>query len=140
MLFRSKDTVLFTEVVSHEWTDAFSTILEADQAFQNAVPGIGPGGQPQNASWYGTSGWMMYELTEALTGVVRAEVFRDNNGVRTGFADTFAEGTAGLIYKPRSWFWLRPEIRYDVAQRSRPYDEGRHRDQLTFGFDMIFLF
>jgi hypothetical protein len=138
--FGGKDTGLFTTVLTHEWTEDFSTIIEADQAFQNAVPGIGPGGRPQNASWYGLSGWALYDLTDRLTGVGRAEVFRDNNGVRTGFADTFYETTLGLIYKPRPWLWLRPEARFDWAQKTHPYDDARHSDQFTFGFDLIFLF
>src|SRR5205823_3607576 len=50
--FGGQDTALFTTTVTHEWTEDFRTIVEADQAFQNAVPGLGPGGRPQNASWY----------------------------------------------------------------------------------------
>ena len=138
--YGGKETGLFTQVVVHEWTDRLSTIAEADEAFQDAVPGLGPRGGPRNASWYGLSGWTLYELTDTLTGVARAEVFRDNNGVRTGFADTFYESTLGLIDKPRPWLWLRPEVRYDWSQKSHPYDDGRHRSQFTFGFDVLLLF
>jgi hypothetical protein len=138
--FGGKSTALFNQILIHEWTDEFSMILEADEAFQNAVPGIGPNGRAQNASWYGLSGWTLYELTERLTLVGRAEAFRDHNGVRTGFADTFYEGTLGLNYRPKSWLMIRPETRYDWAGKTHPFNDGRSRDQFTFGFDVIVLF
>jgi hypothetical protein len=139
------DLALFTAVLVHEWTDDFSTVLEADEGFESGLfrpsPGpAAPGGPNHSATYYGLSGWALYELTDHLTGVARAEVFRDNDGIRTGFDDTFYEATIGLIYKPRPWLWLRPEARYDWADRAHPFDDGHSRDQFTLGFDVIFLF
>jgi hypothetical protein len=72
-------------------------------------------------------------------------VFRDNNGLLTGYSDNFYGATLGLIYKPVSWFWLRPEVRIDWAQFSHPFNIDDTTDagtnyQFTFGFDTIFLF
>ena len=111
-----------------------------NKAFENNVPGLGRGGTNQNASWYSFGNWFLYQFNEKLTGVWRSEIFRDNNGIRTGFADNFYEMTLGGIYKPRSWFWLRPEVRWDWTPGTPVYDDGQSRHQFTFGFDAIFLF
>jgi hypothetical protein len=62
------------------------------------------------------------------------------HGSRTGFNDHFYEMTLGAIYKPVTWFWLRPEIRSDWATGEPPYDDDKKKFQLTLGFDAIFLF
>ena len=80
------------------------------------------------------------QFNDKLTGVWRSEVFRDDDGVRTGFADNFYEQTLGLIYKPHSWLWIRPEARYDWAQDTKPYTDGTRSSQFTLGFDVILLF
>ncbi len=140
VLYGGDSALLFTTVLIHKFSEALTVIGETDQGFEANVPGFGSGGTPQNAEWYGLGGWVLYTFTEKVTGVYRAEVFRDNNGVRTGFADTFYEMTLGAIYKPKTWFWLRPEVRFDWATGEPPYDAGHSRSQFTLGFDAIFLF
>jgi hypothetical protein len=144
---RSSDTTLFTEVLSHEFTDALTLIVESDQAIANHLAPLVPvPGRPRtHASYYGLAGWLLYQLTETLTGVARLEVFRDNNGLLTGYSDNFYESTLGLIFKPVPWFWLRPEVRVDWAQFHHPFniDDSNDRGtnyQFTFGFDALFLF
>ncbi len=133
---------LFTTVLSWQWTDKLTQVVESDQAFENNVPGIGPGGTSQNAEWYSFGNWFLYDFFEndKLVGVWRSEVFRDDDGVRTGFATNFAEMTLGLIYKPQPWLWFRPEARYDWARNAKPYNGGVSGSQFTLGFDVIFLF
>jgi hypothetical protein len=102
-------------------------------------------GQGTHASYYGLAGCFLCAVSEALTGVARAEVFRDNNGLLTGFSDNFYEATIGLIHKPVVWFWLRTEARVDRAEFSHPFniDDSNDRGtnyQFTFGMDAIFLF
>ena len=70
----------------------------------------------------------------------RSEIFWDPTGVRTGYPDTYYEMTLGLIYKPKDYIWLRPEVRYDWAQFGTPYNDDTRSSQLTLGFDIIFLF
>ena len=140
LAYDSNRAVLLTAVLIHKWTERFTLIAEADDGYETNIPGLGPGGTTENAGWYGACGWFLYQLTETLTGVSRAEVFRDNNGARTGFDATFYEMTLGGIYKPRSWFWLRPELRFDWSPGTPVYDDGHARSQVTLGFDAIFLF
>ena len=131
---------LFTEMLTHEWTEKLSTIIEADEAMETDVPGVGPSRQPGNASWFGLGGWVLYDITDRWTGVCRLESFWDVNGARTGYPTTFYEATLGAIYKPRPWLWFRPEVRGDWSDRFHPFNEGKSSSQLTFGFDAIVLF
>jgi hypothetical protein len=140
VLYGKDDAVLFSEVVVHEPTDALTLVLDSDQGYEPNVPSFGPGGTPANALWYGLAGFVLYELNDRWTAVCRGEVFRDVNGVRTGFNDTFYETTLGLIYKPRTWLWVRPEVRWDWAAGEPPYNDGTSNSQFTYGFDAIFLF
>lgn len=140
LAFNGSAATLFTAVATHEFTEDLSGIFETNLGYENNVAGAGRDGTTQNASWYGLAGWLLYDFRDNLTGVVRSEVFRDNNGILTGFADNFYETTLGVIYRPRPWFWTRPEIRYDWAQSTRPFDAGTSKHQLTLGFDVIFLF
>ena len=118
--------------------------METDQAFEQNVPGLGPPERHRpddaaagTASATGSS----TRSHDKLTGVWRSEVFRDNNGVRTGFADNFYELTLGLIYKPKPWLWIRPEARYDFGRSSAtPYNDGTRNSQFTLAIDVILLY
>jgi hypothetical protein len=138
--YAANDAVLFTTVLIHKWTERLTVIGETDQGFESNVPSFGPDGTVTSGQWYGLGGWFLYSLTDRLTGVYRAEAFRDNHGTRTGFNDTFYEMTLGLIYKPVPWFWLRPEARFDWANGAPPYDDATKHSQFTFGFDALFIF
>lgn len=132
--------VLFTSVLTQKWNDKLTQVIETDQASEQAVPGLGGGNRSQSAEWYSFGNWFLYNFNDKLTGVWRSEVFRDDDGVRTGYADTFYEMTLGLVYKPCPWLWLRPEARYDWAQFKTPYDDGTRGSQFTFGMDAILLY
>ncbi len=108
---------------------------------------LGPGsrttgarGTRENTEWYGFANWFLYEFDPKLTAVWRAEVFRDDDGVLLDTPDTYYEMTLGLITKPRPWFWVRPEVRFDWAQTGTPFDAGRSGSQLTINFDAIILY
>ncbi|MBX6314117.1 MAG: outer membrane beta-barrel protein, partial [Isosphaeraceae bacterium] len=140
------DRVLFTTVLTRKWTDRLTQVIETDQAQEHIVPfanTVLPRNQPLNhAAWYSFGNWFLYRFTkdDKLTGVWRSEIFRDNNGVRTGFATNFSEFTLGLIYKPRSALWIRPEARYDFARSGHPYNDGTRNSQFTLAFDVILLY
>ena len=141
--YNSNQRFLFTTVLTHKWSDKLTQVLEVDQAWETNVPfalGNNDGFNRQNAQWYGFGNWFLYTFNEKLTGVWRSEIFRDNNGVRTGFSGNFSEFTLGLIYKPKSYLWVRPEARYDFANEAIPYNGGTRTSQLTLGFDIILLF
>lgn len=142
--YRSNDRVLFTTVVTRQWTEKLTQVIEVDLAHEQNVPfanTISPKNRVlQDAGWYGFGNWFLYSFNEKLTGVWRSEIFRDNNGVRTGLATNYSEFTLGLIYKPKDWLWVRPEARYDFARSGLPYNDGTRDDQFTLAFDVILLY
>ncbi len=137
--YSMNNATLITLTGSHAWTDRLSTILEADYAFESAVPFL-TGQQVRNASWGGMSGWMLYNFRENLIGVARAEFFNDPSGLRTNLSNIYSEETLGLIYKPKDWLWLRPEIRFDQSSKNPAFNDNRSFHQFTLGFDMTILF
>jgi hypothetical protein len=138
--YGSNSRLLFTTVFTYKWTDKLTQVMETDQGFENNIPGTGADGTNLNNSWYSFGNWFLYTFGEKLTGVWRAEVFRDNGGQRTGFSDNFYEQTLGLIYKPRPYIWIRPEARYDWSQFTHPYFDGTKKSQFTIAVDAILLF
>ena len=126
--------------------------METDESFEQNDAGRprlgaqrgGPErGHAGNAQWYSFGNWFLYKLSkdsDKLTAVWRSEIFRDNNGVRTGIATNYSEFTLGLIYKPKPYLWIRPEARYDFARSGDPYSNGTRNSQFTIGFDVILLF
>ena len=99
---------------------------------------------------------------------MRAEWFRDDDGVRVapagdyahvgvnnnpagvgGFEGNFYEVAVGLNYKPSSNpnLTIRPEVRYDHFNGNSasglindPFDDGNSDHQFVYGFDVIYLY
>jgi len=137
-------THLWTTILSYQWTDKLTQVLENDNGLEEDVPidqGNGVIGR-DNSRWHGAENWFLYDFfgTGKLTGVWRSEIFWDIDGFRTGFADRYYEQTLGLIYKPCPWLWIRPEARFDWAQFGTPYNDGVSGSQFTYGFDVILLY
>lgn len=135
-------THLWTTVLSYQWTDALTQVLETDFGYEDDSPfdrGDGTVGQAPSR-WSSFGNWFLYQFGEKLTGVWRSEVFWDVDGFRTGFADRYYEQTLGMIYKPTPNLWVRPEVRWDWAQFGTPYDDQTSGSQFTLGFDVIWLY
>lgn len=144
--FTDRSLNLWTTVLSYQWTEKLTQVLETDQAMESGIPlqansnGTTTVTKQGNATWYSFGNWFLYQATEKLTGVWRSEVFWDTDGARTGAADRYYEMTLGAIYKPCPNIWVRPEARYDWAQFGTPYNGGVSGSQFTLGFDVIFLY
>jgi Putative beta-barrel porin-2, OmpL-like. bbp2 len=141
--YAKSNRTYMSNVVSHAWSSKLTEAAEVFFVHENLVQGLGPGGPTHvnnESAWYGACHWCLYQFTPKLTGVYRAEIFRDQNGAATGQADNYYEQTIGLIYKPKPWIWVRPEARYDWAQFHTPFNDGTRGSQLTLAFDIIFQF
>ena len=138
--YNHDNAVFFSNILIHEFTDKLTLVLENDDGFEKNIPSFGPGKSAADGLWYGFGMWWLYAFNEKWTGVFRADMLRDMNGTRTGYNNTFYETTLGAIWKPKTWLWIRPEIRYDWTSGAPVYDNGTRQNQLTFGFDFIFLF
>lgn len=53
------------------------------------------------------------------------ELFEDYKGQRTGFAGLYTDVTAGIQIQLTERIRIRPELRFDNNNRSRPF-EGHH--------------
>ncbi len=135
-------------VLTYKWTSRLTQAVETDHVFDPQILGYGRDPYvPHSAAYHGLVNWFLYQITTnpdpnalKVTGVWRSEIFWDPYGLATGNADTYHEITLGLNIQPKPWLWVRPEIRYDWAQFTHPYNDGTRNSQLTMGFDVIFLF
>ena len=126
----------------------------------NALPGGG------TADWYGLNQYYFYTLNSQWAACVRAEWFRDQDGVVVsgpgsmsgvrawsghGFAGNFYELTAGLNWRPQANVIFRPEVRYDYYdggaggyglsnQTGLPFNDGRSSTQFLTAADLILTF
>jgi hypothetical protein len=129
-----------SNVLTRKWSDKLTQASDVFFVVEPNVPGLGRGGRPRDSAWYGFANWFLYEFDPKLTGVWRAEIFRDEAGAAIGVADAFYEMTLGLIVKPKPWLWIRPEARYDWAQFKEPYHDGTRGSLFTLAFDVIVLY
>jgi hypothetical protein len=73
----------------------------------------------------GVVNYLTYALTPRLSTTTRVEFFDDPQGQRTGFKGLYSTLTAGLSFKPRKAITLRPEVRFDYNDDSRPFENKR---------------
>ena len=82
---------IYSIVGKHNITDKLHLILQHDHGYANNVVtgnglmayNAGNASSPlQNAEWYGVNSYLLYDVTDKLSGGIRAEWFRDNNGWR----------------------------------------------------------
>jgi hypothetical protein len=107
---------IFDLLYTHKFSSRFSYTLDALLGYQNNAPGLG------TVYWYTISQYLNYALTPRLNAVARLEFFDDCQGQRTGFKGLYTALTAGIQVKPRPWLLLRPEVRIDYNDESRPFE------------------
>jgi hypothetical protein len=107
---------VFDLVFTHKINSRLTYTLDALFGFQTNVPDIG------TATWFTTVHYLSWLFTQKLTGTTRLEFFEDVNGQRTGFPGLYITPTAGLLYRPVPWLYLRPELRFDSNTRSSPFE------------------
>jgi len=164
--FPTETRFIQSVVYSRTLTDRLSYVAQSDYGTQEqAVTYSGV----ENAQWYGVNQYMFYKINCCWTAGVRAEWFRDDDGVRVapagdyantglfpnsnpasvgGFEGNFYAVAFGLNYKPQSNANLvvRPEVRYDhfqgngVGGLANPYDDGNSDEQFVYGIDLIYLY
>lgn len=94
-----------------------------------------------SGTWFGGGLWLENKaLADQVSGVVRLEVLYNSNGVATGYAGTFIEGTVGVSYTPWDHLTFRPELRYDRALGATPYLNATAVEQFSLNIDGILRF
>lgn len=130
-------TVVEGQIV-HDWTPRFTQALELNLGWDHDDPVTGG-----TSEWYGAYTVGIFHLHSQWDLHLRAEVFGDQDGSRTGTAATYGEFAAGFNYMPRPWLNFRPEIRCDVADQpvfGLSHETERERDQLTIAIDCLVKF
>jgi hypothetical protein len=123
---------VYNAVVTYNFTDKTSYVLDTTYSHMDGVPGVSGA-----AFWYGGANYLIHKFTDKLTGTVRAELFDDVKGVRTGFSGLYTEVTAGFAWAPKPGLIFRPSVRYDNNSSSTPFDGGVSSSMWTGAFEMI---
>lgn len=113
-------------VGSYTLNKAWKAILNYDTAAQtNAFIFDSTGAPPPpplspfgNASWNGIAGYLVWTPVTGMTISGRLERFNDMNGYRTGFAQTWNEGTITLQSAISKRFSFREEFREDWSNQA----------------------
>ncbi|MDR1290367.1 MAG: porin [Planctomycetaceae bacterium] len=102
-----------------------------------------------NSSYFGWAQYFTYKIHQRLTGGIRVDQLHSNKLMATsGFArpntgnfigDLFGI-TIGFEWKPYQNFSFKPELRYDYSDTKGTFGKGNHRDQISFGFGIVFDF
>ncbi|HEY6565301.1 MAG TPA: outer membrane beta-barrel protein [Pirellulaceae bacterium] len=87
--------------------------------YQRDVPDQG------TVTWQGLAQYLTYRCSPHLSANTRIELFHDEDGNRTGSEGLYTALTAGLTAQPVPNLIVRPELRCDYNDQSRPF-EGEH--------------
>jgi len=134
----SKNRTMYSLVASHSFTNQLQYVFQHDFGYQQQATATG-----KDAYWYGINQYMFYDFTNTISAGIRGEWFRDNNGARLniGTPGNYFALTAGVNWKPKDWFTLRPEVRYDWADSYlNTYDNRTKNHQLEFAMDIVLAF
>ena len=120
------------------WTPRIAQVLQ----MHYAADASDPGNRKRSSGNKGASVFTGFKLLDTVYLNTRLEWFDDPHGIRiqTLTPGTYSEATLGLSFLPKRWIDLRPEIRGDFAGQPSfgPVDARvRHRDQFSFGFELI---
>lgn len=127
----------YSTVLQYPLTDKLAYVLQHDGGVQDHATAQG-----RTAAWYSVVQYLTWQYLETLGLGARAEWFRDQDGVRYGYADTGYYGlTLGLNWKPLGWLAVRPEVRYDWADGPvKVYGDGTKNQQWLLGADFVVQF
>lgn len=122
-----------------------TVVLQGDYGEEQDA--LGPG---LTAKWWALGGWVTYDVSPGLAVALRGDYVDDQDGVRTsgvlGYPanprNQFGSGTLTVNIKKWDSALIRPEIRYDRSSLEAFTDrDGKpHKDQLTFGLGLSYLF
>jgi hypothetical protein len=119
--------------------DPLAVSLEYDYGHEGNVTPSGRGG-----TWQGWAGILSYGWTDRFTTALRGEVFKDADGVRTGFGRdlTLGEITFTGSYKFTKMLIGRAEVRQDWADKSA-FAKGAtsaDKNQTTLALQVIYQY
>ena len=118
----SNNRFLFDWVATIKPIKNLSVILNADYATEDMGP------HAEDAKWYGFAAIAKYDFSDRYSLAVRAEYFKDEDGVRTGIKQSMKEITITPEIRIAKGLIIRPEYRHDWAGE-KTFDS--HRDSMN---------
>ena len=101
--------------------------------------GIGPN-IPGTTLTYGVVNFTMRRLSDKSFITVRNEIWRDENGERSGYPGTYTSHALGLTYNFSPTFQVRPEVGYYRNWNHRAFDNGKRQSLFLAGADVTVRF
>lgn len=133
---RHSNRSMYSFVFNYNLTDKFHYTLEHDFGIEENRPRKGVA-----AKWYGLNQYFIYDYSKTIGVGLRAEWYRDEDGVRVaGAKNSYFAVTGGVNWFVNPWLVIRPELRYDIATKHPVYDDSRKKDQLLFSVDAVIRF
>jgi hypothetical protein len=120
--------------LQHQWTDRLLQVLQTNFGWEYDVPGYG------TVNWDGYYTILVYHATKTLSPGVRAEIFADPQGSRTGVPGNFSEVTLNVDWHPYKWVRIRPEVRGDFAENPAFGPHGDRHSLFTAAIDVLLQF
>jgi hypothetical protein len=80
------------------------------------------------------------EGSEMESPIEMSVLYDDKKGQRTGFVTKYTENTLYATKYIGTTVMLRPELRFDHSWDLEAYNDGKARNQLFFGMDLIYKF
>ncbi|MDR2346870.1 MAG: porin [Planctomycetaceae bacterium] len=102
-----------------------------------------------NSSYFGWAQYFMYKIHSRLNAGIRIDQLHSNTLMATSgfarpntgyFVGNLYGITIGLEWKPYQNLSFKPELRYDYSSTRGNFGKGNHRDQISFGFGIVFDF
>lgn len=112
----------FNFLLTHKLSDKLNYVLDTTYSYTENAPVGGSG----YADWYGAANYLIYNFADNWSTTLRAEVFNDSTGFRTGYEGLYTEATLGVGWKPCPGLLIRPSVRYDYNGYSRPFEGDHH--------------
>ncbi len=103
--------------------------------------GGGGGAGPLLPGWshaYGLLNYTAWAFTKNDYLTFRNEVWRDDRGMRTGFAGTYTSNSFGISHNFNKFLQLRPEVGYYRNWDNAAFDNGTRKNMFQFGFDVTY--
>jgi hypothetical protein len=135
----SRTRVAWSTVATIKPVDPLTLYLEYTYGHEDkATPSL------RDATWQGWGGIASYNWTDRFNTALRGEVFKDSDGVRTGFSRdvTLGELTLTSAYKFTSQLLGRFEVRHDRADEKvfAKGSSGADKNQTTLALQAIYTY
>jgi hypothetical protein len=146
----------FVATWEHRFSKEIHTKTEAYYMWQRnaelgGTPSAGPlepygggGGNgmllPGLSQAYGVLNYTMFGISKQDYITVRNEWWKDDRGMRSGFAGNYTSHTIGLSHNINSVLQIRPEIGYYRNWNQPAFDAGTARGLWLYGFDVTLRF